>query len=454
MEQLPKVRPEVLAALKDIKSISPDVTADARGTVETAPPAPPAAEREAGRTAKLRKSLPRGIAIGKTSDRRKSPFYVRHGRDRHMKTFASESERNDRAEQLALDAREQGTDVLNFDPRHYRAFVDFCTRTGATLPAMEKLWALHSASIADGMPVKEAVAKYLKLRLAEDIKENSDTYRHMKKHLLEVLCGALGRLPLNRVTADMLRELLARLKNRKGKGPATNTTKFNYRKDWRTFFARAVRERWTKENPCDIVVPPKAESKEIQFLSLKDAFHFFKEAVNFPIGRRLALEAFAGLRVSSAARMEEVEIRLKNRSIILPAEKHKMGERNVVQGYPTNLDAWHDLAGQRWDIGESYYDQIKGKVFAAAKVRNTGNVLRHSFATYHVAFEGNAAKTATIMTHHNPTMLYRHYNGRCESNEEAKAYFTITPETVKLSWEEFQTINNLKSEKPALVESA
>lgn len=400
--------------------------------------------RETARTARLKESLPEGIQIARHVDNRKKPFYVRFGPDRKVEPFASESVRNDRAEQLALDLRTVGTAALEYDPSQSRAFAAFCERTGATLPVIEKLWQLHSASVIDGMPVKEAVAKYLKLRITEDIDEHDDTYRHMKKHLLQVLCGGVGELPLNRVTADMLRDLLAGLKDRKGKGPASSTTKRNYRKDWYTFFGRAVRERWVAENPCKVVIPPKVAKKEIKFLSLKDAFHFFKEAVNSPIGRRLAIEAFTGLRVSSAARLEESEVNPKNRSIVLPAGKHKMGERFVVQHYPPNVDAWHNLPGQRWDIGESYFDQLKKQVFLLSKVRNTGNVLRHSFCTYHVAAYGDASKTATILTHRNPTMLYQHYNGRCDSQEEALAYFSITPEMVKLTWEKFCELNGLK----------
>jgi site-specific recombinase XerD len=405
--------------------------------------------QEKRRTEKLKAKLPEGIKIDQFGDGRRKPYRVRYGNPRQTECFASEEERNDRAEQLALTAREQGAGVLDFDHALFRRFMDFCKRTGATLDSIEKLWKLHSASVVDAMLVEVAVKKYLALRLAEDIKEDSDTYRHMKKHLIQVLCGAVGHLPLNRVTPDMLRDALARLKDRKGKGPASSTTKRNYRKDWYTFFRRAVRERWVAENPCGVVVPPKVAKTDVKILPLRDVFMFFKEAVHSPIGNRLAIEAFAGLRVSSSARLSENEIDREEGGIVMPASKHKLDKRFFVDGFPANLLEWFDLPGQRWDIGESYYDKLKGDVFGRSRVKNPGNVLRHSFCTYHIAAFRDHNKTATLLTHRNATMLYLHYRGRGVSQKVGAAYFEITPETVKLSWEEFAEMNGLKPDGTA-----
>ena len=59
-------------------------------------------------------------------------------------------------------------------------------------------------------------------------------------------------------------------------------------------------------------------------------------------------------------------------------------------------------------------------------MRNPGNVLRHSFATYHVAMHKDAASTAVLLTHRNPSMLYQHYKGRA-SAADAQRYFAIAP---------------------------
>lgn len=62
----------------------------------------------------------------------------------------------------------------------------------------------------------------------------------------------------------------------------------------------------------------------------------------------------------------------------------------------------------------------------AAQFEAMHNVLRHSFATYHLAACKDAAKTAVLLTHRNPSMLYQFYKGRA-SEAEGKAYFEIGP---------------------------
>jgi integrase len=180
-------------------------------------------------------------------------------------------------------------------------------------------------------------------------------------------------------------------------------------------------------------VPEKTKA----FLSLREAFDFFKAAAKSAIGARLAVEGFAGLRVSSSARMEEHEVRIEEGGIELPAGKHKLERRFFVQGFPENLFTWLELPNQRWDISESTYDHWKIRVFDQSGVKNPGNVLRHSFCTYHIAAYGDASKTATLLTHRGPAMLYRHYLGRGVSRKEALLYFAITPKSVEGTFEQF-----------------
>jgi len=59
-------------------------------------------------------------------------------------------------------------------------------------------------------------------------------------------------------------------------------------------------------------------------------------------------------------------------------------------------------------------------------VRNPGNVLRHSFCSYHIALNRDAARTALLLTHTSPVMLYRHYKGRA-SAADAEKWFAIAP---------------------------
>jgi site-specific recombinase XerD len=365
-----------------------------------------------------------------------------------MASFPTERARNDAVAKLIEGIRKQGEAAFEYDPKEWKAYVAFKAETGATLEDLRKLWASHHQAVRPTMKTREAVTRYLALRLAEDMTEKSDTYRHIKKALTEHLAKLYGERLLGDVRAEDVRDLLSRLKDRKGKGEASSTTKRNYRKYLSTFFARAVREKWAFANPCADVVPPKLVSKDAAILTLPEVFKLFQEARNSPIGARLAVEAFAGLRVSSSARLTESEIFREEGALVLPASKHKLEKRFFVEGFPENLFAWLDLPNQRWDISESYYDKLKGDVFRAAKVVNPGNVLRHSFCTYHLAAFRDASRTATLLTHRNPTMLYQHYRGKGVTQAEGLAYFRITPGVMDLNFSSFLTHTTHATQRP------
>lgn len=79
------------------------------------------------------------------------------------------------------------------------------------------------------------------------------------------------------------------------------------------------------------------------------------------------------------------------------------------------------------------YLTLKREAFERAGLKGEGraeeplrNVLRHSFASYHVAAYRDAARTALLLTHRNPTILYSHYKGRA-TQADALAYFAIVP---------------------------
>lgn len=374
--------------------------------------------KERKRTIKLAQSLPRGVKIGQRKDERPKPFFVRFGHPRKTESFATERERNDRAAELVTIKEEHGAQLMRFDPAEWAEF---------------KKWKAQRATMRLGMPVKEAVTEYLSLRSNEGLAE--DSYRHTKTILLRFV-GALGEHPLAEVTPDHVRAWLAGLEAKHGFSAVTLR---HYRKDLNVFFNRAIREKWTSENPCKAVVPPKVEqSDDVAVMELKDAFHFFKMNRDQRAIGRLAAEAFAGLRHSSAGRMTKEDLAFDESGLVLPASKHKSGRRHYVDGYPKNLWRWLKFApASCWTLKARAYGQHKALAFARANVNNPGNVFRHTFATAHLAAFKDAPALGTLLTHRNLTMLYQHYKGRGLSQAVARAYFMITPRTVLLSFERF-----------------
>lgn len=72
------------------------------------------------------------------------------------------------------------------------------------------------------------------------------------------------------------------------------------------------------------------------------------------------------------------------------------------------------------------YLEAKSKAFVRARVPHPRNCLRHSFATYHVAANRDVARTAVILCHSSPKMLWQHYKGR-GTEADGAAFFLIYP---------------------------
>ena len=206
-------------------------------------------------------------------------------------------------------------------------------------------------------------------------------------------------------------------------------TKRNHYKRLNAFYNWAKRERLTKSNPCDNVISPARESSEVTVASVDDIKKLFKVAwkARPAVCTRLALEAFAGLRNSAAARLEKTDVNFEYKGITLPGPKLKTRGRRYIDGLPENLWLWLRAAPpEAWTMTERQYIAAKSQAFALAEVKNPGNVLRHSFCSYHIVMHKDAAQTAIILCHASPRTLYQHYKGRATSADGPR-YFSIIP---------------------------
>lgn len=167
----------------------------------------------------------------------------------------------------------------------------------------------------------------------------------------------------------------------------------------------------------------------VEILTVEQAAQLFAYARKHQrdaIGR-LALEAFAGLRFSSAFRLEKSDINFDDRGILLPAHKLKTERRHYIDGLPDNLWEWLRVTNDGcWAMEGSEWMHLKSRLFVDAKVPHPRNCLRHSFCTYHVAAYKNPGLTATILCHRNQQKLWQAYNGNAKQADGVK-YFEIRP---------------------------
>lgn len=300
------------------------------------------------------------------------------------------------------------------------------------------------------LSLREAVARYMTLRVSEGLPEGGDTFSHLTKHLSRRLCDALGDMPLRNVKADHLRTWVAGLKHDRTGKPLDMLTKRHHLIAVKTFFRRCWREGWIERDPTMPIVLPAIEERDVNVVAVEQAFNFFKVNRDHRSIGRIALEAFGGLRYTSAGKIVKGDIKFERRGIELPSNKHKSRKRKYRQGQPPCLWAWLKHAPDEcWELTFRQYREDKREMSVMAGMRpmilkndadraharELKNVWRHSFASYLLAKEKDFAPIAYLMQHARSTTT-EIYEGRADELD-AHRYFSITPASVLMTWDQF-----------------
>ncbi len=300
------------------------------------------------------------------------------------------------------------------------------------------------------LSVREAVARYLTLRVSEGLREDGDTFSHLTKHLTVRLCAAMGELPLRTIRADHLRSWANSLINERTGKPLELLTKRHHLIAVKTFFRRCWREGWIERDPTLPIVLPQVEEQDVCVIPVEQAFQFFKVNRDHRAIGRVALESFGGLRYTTAGKLTRADIKFDRRGIEMPSGKHKSKRRKWRQGQPPCLWAWLKHApAECWDLTFRQYREEKKEMSVMArlrpmvlktdedrrKARDLKNTWRHSFASYLLSKEKEFGAVAYLMQHARSTTT-EIYEGRADELD-AHRYFSITPQTVLMPWTEF-----------------
>ena len=365
---------------------------------------------------------PRGIRLIELPNCPVKKYAVQWRSDGKRKTkgFATAEARLEYAKTLANERTELGADVLRLDDAAVREWRTFREQIGSDVPlsSVLEVWRLHGAR--ERLTVAQAIDRLTTARKAEGVAKT--TLKHYDA-IHKRLRAALGERDAASVTQADIAAWLAGLQMQ----PWSVRTHFIRA---RALFTWLRVNRLITHSPCDGMRPPKIVADEVATLTPAQGAELFGR-VNCGISRelmgRLALEAFAGVRFSTVAQMTAAEIQFAERGIVLAAAKIKTRRRQFVDGLPDNLWRWLEWSDPAtWRMTATEYMHAKSGAFGRACVVNPGNVLRHSFATYHVALHKDSAKTAVILCHSSPRMLWSHYKGRA-TEADGKAWFEIVP---------------------------
>jgi integrase len=231
------------------------------------------------------------------------------------------------------------------------------------------------------------------------------------------------------VTTKQLSEWLRKLK-------VSATTRNNFRRVIGVFLSWSVDVGYCETNPAKRTPQAKEPNKPVEIFTPGDLRVILEHAPTnlLPF---LAIGAFAGLRSAEIARLDWQEIDFLRGHIEVTGAKAKTAQRRFV---PLNDTLRHWLEPYAKATGAlaptnvnerltKFHRLLASENSAQAEnrppVRWKQNGLRHSFASYAIAQEEDAARVALWLGHANPQMTFSAYRERCTA-EEAHAWFGVT----------------------------
>ena len=197
-------------------------------------------------------------------------------------------------------------------------------------------------------------------------------------------------------------------------------------------YNRAISLGYTKERlALDKTFMPKKELKEVSVYSTEEVAAIMSYAhKTCPIWLpNLALRAFVGLRTEEASKMRWEWIDMEAKRIRIPAEICKTRDAWILQSpnLPDTVFKWLELTPR--EAREGPIPVPPKRLCRAIKLPLKTNGFRHTFCTMHISLFGSADKTATLLKHKGTSMLYKHYLGCLVSEEAARAYFELSPQS-------------------------
>ena len=322
-----------------------------------------------------------------------------------------------------------------------------------SLTAAAEFWVKHSAPKSGAKKLREVYEDYLASK--EKAQCRPATIDDVKSRLGGfVLAHAKGFIH-SITTADVEQWI----DTRKGK---STENRDGYRRAFVCFFNFAVKRGYRESNPAAVIESPKKNKghKRIAVLTPAEAQALMSAALEYApeMVPYFAIGIFAGLRPENElAALDWRNIDFTHNTIHVEAASAKTRRERYVDMSP-NLIEW--LQPQRQSCGKivfvrSQFDAVRekaglipprmlngyyelkranGKPFRQKRLGARkgdmiwrGDIMRHSFASYHLAAHNDAGKTASQLGHGSHLeMLFQHYR-RAVRSEQAAQFWLIRP---------------------------
>jgi len=347
-----------------------------------------------------------------------------------QKYFISKADAKSFAEQKAIELLNEGRKHADFTDDERKAVTrsremaaNFTAAgvKGFTLDAALTFYSDHLNLRRRSVTLLVAYDEFVDTRQKEGV---SASHLRDFKYRLERFVKKHAKRLVAEISTKEVDEWLFSLKN-------SAQSRDKHRRLLHNFFGYCSGRGYCDENPVSRAAKVKVIRKAPGILSPAETAAFLA-ASPAEIVPAMAIGFFAGLRTAEIARLDWKQIDLKRGFIEVTAANAKSSQRRLVAITP-NLKAW--LEPHRQLSGPVRLSEMRHKdrfdiARAETGIKWPSNACRHSFASYHLAMNQDAAATALQLGHANTAVLFQHYR-ELATPETAKAYFDITPEKVK-----------------------
>jgi site-specific recombinase XerD len=338
--------------------------------------------------------------------------------------FATEKEAKETAKAATKDRLEVGREWADL-PSHERLKVvrvlDEMKSSGTTLETVWAAWkAKEFAAPPSGPTLGAAITQLVVAKREANLRS---AYVDGLEDYLEAFAKGREKTPVDAITAD---DILGWFAARAEK-PATKASNIGRLSALFTF---AVRRRWRKDNPVDVVERPRLEGRPPQILTVRQAAKVLVWVKRkHPKGLAwFALALMAGIRPEECDRISWDVVNLKDGIVTVDAAASKVRRRRIIHLQPAAL-AWLKLAKElKSDLPlafitrRRYLRALRDKLGFAAWPQD---ILRHTCASYLMAHWQDAGRVAAELGN-SAGILLRHYR-ELVRKQDAERFWALIP---------------------------
>lgn len=345
------------------------------------------------------------------------PAEVSPNGKRQRKLFATKREADLEAERLKGMAKQWGTESTKISAslaEDAAKAAELLKPYGITLAESASAWVEAHEARSKSVTFAELWKQHLELKDGY-----SDSYHNSMRRVSDAVMQPIGKTLVSELEPVAIERLLAK----KFKTP----TYFNLaRRTLRPAFSLAVKRGYCSANPFERIDKRKTAVKEIEVVSVAEmkavlngcSDHRKNEALHesyrvdcSDCKIPFAIMAFAGVRPAEIERLEWHDVNVEEKTIRIRGKHAKTRSARVID-VEDNLAEWLATVPKAERSGNvicSNWARKYKTVRKVAKIYDRNDVLRHSFASYHLAAFGDVNKTRAAMGHETRDMLFDHY---------------------------------------------